>query len=100
LEITEGRKPQRFEWMGVDTVFFKNPGGIHQGPIDAQFKKRADAVKTLCEKYPSLIRRKVRKADAALPDLAFSVKPSHSASAAPSLIAVCDTSSDAPSAPL
>jgi len=100
LEITEGRKPQRFEWMGIDTVFFKNPGGIHQGPTDTQFKKRADAVKTLCEKYPSLIRRKVRRADAALPDLAFSVKPSHLESVAPSLIAVSDTSSDAPSAPL
>jgi len=93
-EQSAGRPPVRYEWLGITTRYFKNPGGLQQerSPL-----KRAAAITALVNHYPDLIQVKTRKDGT--PDLKFVLRPNHSVSVAPSLSNGYGTTSDA-AAPL
>ena len=93
-EQTDGRPPVRYEWLGITTRYFKNPGGLQQerSPL-----KRAAAITALVNRYPDLIQVKTRKDGT--PDLKFASRPNHSVSVAPSLLNGYGTTSDVDSTP-
>ena len=71
-EQAAGRPPLRFEFLGIDTRYFKNPGGMQN---DRKPEVRRSVVATLVDTYPTLVKAKARKDGT--PDLAFLKKPEY-----------------------
>ena len=69
-EQFEGRETIRYNWVGIQTSYYTNPGGMQQ---DRNVKKREDAIRHLVKMYP-LIVKEHRKKDGTL-DLRFLGKP-------------------------
>jgi len=57
-EQKAGRAPVRFEWVGIDTRYFKNAGGMQQ---ERKAEVRMEVCKTLAEKYADIVKIKIRK---------------------------------------
>jgi len=68
-EQKAGRPPVRFEWVGIDTRYFKNAGGMQQ---ERKPEVRMTICKSLVEKYPDIVKIKIRKEG---PDLKCLQKP-------------------------
>ena len=68
-EHAVGRPVLRFNWIGIQTQYWKNPGGLQTLRTDA---KRAAAVKRLAELYSPLVKVMTRRNGK--PDLKF-IKP-------------------------
>jgi len=66
VEQAAGRPTLRFNFIGIQTQYFKNKGGLQNTRTGAL---RSKVVSELTEKYPTLVKRKLRK-DAVV-DLAF-----------------------------
>jgi hypothetical protein len=80
-EQAAGRPPLRFNYVGIDTRYFMNSGGIQRDPAS-----RLAIVQALIDKHPSLVKLKHRKNGK--PDLQFKRKTHWLAKADPgSLIA-------------
>ncbi|CAB4879427.1 unannotated protein [freshwater metagenome] len=71
-EQAAGRPPLRFEFLGIETRYFKNPGGMQR---DRRPENRMSAIMTLVENYPTLVKQKERKDGT--PDLKFIQKPEY-----------------------
>lgn len=69
-EQAAGRPPLRFDCFGIDTRYFKNPGGMQS---DRKPEVRRSVVATLVDTYPAMVKSKSRKDGT--PDLAFLKKP-------------------------
>jgi len=84
-EQEQGRPPLRFECFGVETRYFKNPGGLQtlRNP-----DSRLSTILTLVDNYPSMVKWKERKGG--IPDLKFLQKPLYK----PLLMAAPDVSGD------
>jgi hypothetical protein len=57
-EQKAGRAPVRFDWLGIDTRYFKNSGGMQQ---DRSPAKRRAAVEALVAQYSDIVKLKNRK---------------------------------------
>ena len=80
-EQSAGRPPLRFNYIGIDTRYFLNPGGIQRDPAT-----RTGTVQMLIDRHPDLVKMKTRKDGRA--DLKFKRKTHWLAKADPgSLIA-------------
>jgi len=71
-EQAAGRTVIRFNWIGVETRYFKNAGGMQQARDPAT---RRAAVASMAEKYPGLVKAYDRKDGT--PDLKFLKKPEY-----------------------
>ena len=69
-EQKANRPPVRFDWIGIETRYFKNKGGMQQ---DRTVSKRQSAVLNIEERYPTLVKTFHRKDGTA--DLKFREKP-------------------------
>jgi hypothetical protein len=69
-EQKANRPPVRFDWIGIETRYFKNKGGMQQ---DRTVAKRQSAVLNIEERYPELVKTFHRKDGTA--DLRFLQKP-------------------------
>jgi len=69
-EQAAGRPPIRFNWIGVETRYFKNPGGMQQ---DRSPEKREAAVNNIEERYSAIVKA-VRRKDGT-PDVKFIGRP-------------------------
>ena len=69
-EQAEGRDTVRFNWVGIQTNYFRNTGGMQQ---DRNTKKREEAINLLVKTYPDLVKPHQKK-DGTL-DLRFLGKP-------------------------
>jgi hypothetical protein len=79
----QGLPTLRINWIGVQTQYFKNPGGMQTLRTP---ERRKNAVMEMVMMYPSLVARKIRKD--LTPDLRFLQKPVYwqDATVAPSSI--------------
>lgn len=84
-EQAAGRPPLRFECIGIETRYFKNPGGMQK---DRKPEVRTSVINTLVERYPAIVKWKTRKDGT--PDLKFLQKPEYK----PLLMAAPDVSGD------
>ena len=84
-EQAAGRPPLRFDCFGVETRYFKNPGGLqlHRNP-----ETRLSVANTLIDTYPAMVKWKTRKDGT--PDVKFLQKPLYK----PLLMAVPSSSDD------
>ena len=84
-EQAAGRPPLRFDCFGVETRYFKNPGGLqlHRNP-----ETRLSVANTLIDTYPAMVKWKTRKDGT--PDVKFLQKPVYR----PLLMAVPSSSDD------
>jgi hypothetical protein len=57
-EQKAGRPPVRFEWVGIDTRYFKNSGGMQ---AERTVEKRRTACEALLAKYSDIVKLKTRK---------------------------------------
>ena len=71
-EQAAGRPVLRFNWIGIQTQYFKNPGGMQQ---DRNQERRAAAVDAAVTAFSSIITRKTRKDGT--PDLRFLQRPTY-----------------------
>jgi len=71
-EQAAGRPALRFEFLGIDTRYFKNAGGMQN---DRKPEVRRSVIATLLDTYPQLVKAKNRKDGT--PDLAFLQKPEY-----------------------
>lgn len=69
-EQAEGRDTIRYNWVGIQTSYYINEGGMQQ---DRNVKKREEAIHHLVKTYPQLVREH-QKRDGTL-DLRFLGKP-------------------------
>lgn len=69
-EQAAGRPPIRFNWIGIETRYFRNPGGMQQARSP---EIRESAVLNLEERYPTLVKT-IRRKDGT-PDLKFLGRP-------------------------
>lgn len=56
-EQKAGRPPVRFDWVGIDTKYFKNAGGLQQVRT---MEKHTEMCKVLSAKYPEFVKMKHR----------------------------------------
>ena len=101
-EQAAGRPTLRFNWIGIQTQYFKNPGGLQDTRTGAL---RSRVVNAMVAQYPSIVKRRLRN-PGAIPDLKFLERavfwddaPIPSVSAAPSPSTDPATASAAPVAP-
>jgi len=66
----QGLPTLRINWIGVQTKYFKNPGGMQTLRTP---ERRKNAVTEMVAMYPTLVARKIRKDGT--PDLRFLQKP-------------------------
>lgn len=92
-EQAAGRPTLRFNWIGIQTQYFKNPGGLQVTRTGAL---RSSVVNALVAQYPTIVKRRLRRD--ATPDLKFLGRPTFW-SAAPSPSISPATASAAPAAP-
>ena len=71
-EQAAGRTVIRYNWIGIETKYFKNPGGMQQARDPAT---RLAAVNSMEEWYPGLVKSYNRKDGT--PDLKFLKKPEY-----------------------
>ena len=57
-EQKAGRAPVRFDWLGIDTRYFKNAGGMQS---ERSPEKRRAAVEALATLYSEIVKIKIRK---------------------------------------
>jgi len=91
-EQAAGRTVIRYNWIGVETKYFKNPGGMQQARNPAT---RLAAVQAMAEWYPGLVKSYNRKDGT--PDLKFLKKPEYQeqwARVADSVISAPDSVAD------
>ena len=72
-EQAAGRSVLRFNFFGIQTKYWANPGGLQTDRTD---QKRMAAIQSLLTRFPGLIKRKLRKNGKE--DLAFISRPEHS----------------------
>jgi len=92
-EQAAGRPTLRFNWIGIQTQYFKNAGGLQ---VTRNGALRSRVVNELVAEYPSIVKRRLR--NDATPDLKF-LKHSTFWSAAPFPSISHATASAAPAAP-
>ena len=57
-ELASGRPTLRFNFIGIQTQYWKNPGGLQ---TERSVAKRVAAIDDLCQKFPGLVKRCVRR---------------------------------------
>ena len=88
-EQAAGRNTVRFNWVGVETRYFANAGGMQQ---ERSPEKRLAAVQAMAERYPTLVKKVERKDGT--PDLRFLEKPHYRGQEEDSATVAQDVSAD------
>jgi len=57
-EQAAGRKVLRFNFAGIQTQYWKNPGGLQ---VDRSESHRASIVDRLCSEFSSIVRKRIRR---------------------------------------